>query len=334
MKKSSAYRDVDVDVTGFITGDHTTKVTVLPDAPVNPKPGDLWVDSDNDKPVEVGTYISSTSIGHASYDPDAPVNPTPGDIWVDPNAMSLRDSGKFIESVSINTASYNPDPPISPTPGDIWIDPNSNGAITSDTFIKSVSINTASYDPAPPDTPVPGDLWIDPHSDTDLESTVPLDISNNTTDITLGFGRIAYKDYIGKKEVNLGISVATEGIYEIKLFGFLSNPEDNFTNAFFKPNNTYYVGAFISKVNFTDFSLVDSFTLPGGVLLQCCLTLSTYKNSKTLDFRAISNISGAASYTQSMGCGIWLDNSIDWISLGTLVLPFEQSGRILIKRII
>jgi hypothetical protein len=136
--------------------------------------------------------------------------------------------------------------------------------------------------------------------------------------------------YENKTVLPLNINTE-EGIYEITLLGNTNQSVlDSVTNAKFQPVNATHAGAFTCSVS-SDVT-ANEFLLNCGALIQVDLRISTYLTSKTISFSGISKISSGIS--KVTGAGIWNDISSAWSSLGTLIFPFAQSGRIIVRRII
>lgn len=110
-----------------------------------------------------------------------------------------------------------------------------------------------------------------------------------------------------------------------------------------RPNNTTYTGAFgVYSLWITDTDAaggsilstadaIDHFSLFEGRADRVSMRVSTSTTSKT----AVGSILFATNVKSGRFSrdSIWKDTSTPWTSLGTIVFPFAQSGRIIIRRI-
>jgi hypothetical protein len=293
-RKTSTY--IDVDKRDFVLADEVSKASYKPEEPPNPKTGDFWVDSDNDVPTQAGRFIKSDSIDRAEYDPEEPTNPVPGDLWIDADAVSGNEHGRFIESNSIAKAEYDPRIPLNP---------------------------------------VSGDLWLDPATDPEPSLAIPIDLTESEVEVFLTPGRTAVVRYNSALEVPLNVQ-SEEGIYEIILIGdgnqVVADTEGNIQ---FRPQNLLAPGEFSCNIT-TNLPTEDSFLLNPGLLVQCTILASTFTLSKSITFNSLSfgSTFGPSGINKAEGIGLWNNYLTFWTSLGTLVFPSPQTGRVVIRRIV
>jgi hypothetical protein len=74
------------------------------------------------------------------------------------------------------------------------------------------------------------------------------------------------------------------------------------------------------------------FYIAEGVVHHAVTHISTYRKAKALFSRIAVAFTGPAYY-QMDATSAWEDYTTLWKSLGTLIIPFAQSGRVLIRRL-
>jgi hypothetical protein len=326
--RSSTYKDNDK---AYVVGVGLKKATYTPSEPSTPAEGDLWLDSDNQTPSQIGIFIESNSVKHVSYDPSQPSNPNVGDVWIDSDQIIPKEQGIFIESNSVENVYYSPEIPSNPKPGDLWVDSDAQTPIQLGLFVEGNSVKKVSYDAAKPAFPIAGDLWIDPAGYSEPSLATPLNLTNATEDVLLVPGRTAYL-YFNHAQVPLMVK-SEEGIYEIILAGSIVNPilVANVA-AQFLPNNAVHSGKFTCNNNATQLPNKDYFLLDSGLLVQGRWIISTHTGSKSITFKTVSK-KNATDLSVMEGAGLWNDSTTLWTSLGKIIFPFAQSGEIIIRRL-
>ena len=214
----------------------------------------------------------------------------------------------------------------SATDGDAgWDDPSGGTEIAAGT--------------TPPANPVDGQLWID-EAQGMQDQTNFTDVSNFTTDYPLRRGETAVVKYSGATSVPLHIKTV-EGVYEIYITGDGSATASNNNNGtYLNPNGTTYSSAF-SRVGYYSLSTntggqgvsteSNFYTGAAGIALKSRMVANTTTKAKTIEFSAIGK--RTSDLLNENGNIYWIDVTTVWASLGTITLPFAQSGTILIRRL-
>jgi len=179
------------------------------------------------------------------------------------------------------------------------------------------------------------------------------DIINLTSaigDYRLAVGETAIIAYDSVTEVPLKIA-STEGIYEISISGDQTKTISTAGEIKLKPNNALVSAGLIDYVRqgnpisinsssgtisqFTDGSGVSATAFNVGNDLACKvdMKISTFTKSKTV--HSVTFVRGSSTqYYYITYFNNWFDTDTAWISLGTMVFAFAQSGNITIRRIV
>jgi hypothetical protein len=173
----------------------------------------------------------------------------------------------------------------------------------------------------------------------------PIDLSSATEDYLLKPGEIAFIDFSSQLTVFLHITTE-EGIYDIDMVTTdQATAKDGFI---LYANNTSYDTAFLGTLVYTDFvpgtgsaNLANwhqqdgGFWISGGTGYFTC-RVSTYTKMKSLVGEGFMTkvLNNDTNRRQTNQSDYWDDASTAYTSLGKLVFPSAQSGRIVVKRII
>lgn len=161
-------------------------------------------------------------------------------------------------------------------------------------------------------------------------STGVVDLTNATTDYPLRVGETATITYTNATSVPLHVATV-EGVYEVIIAGDITTAAVHATdNSQFKPNNTNYPGAFAYYLQGGS-GTYDCFLTTSGRILNAVISINTYTAGKSINLISCYRDIGS-SISPYNGFGWWND-STTWVSLGTIVFPFAQSGKIVIRRI-
>lgn len=188
-----------------------------------------------------------------------------------------------------------------------------------------------------PSNPVDGQLWIDESQGVqDLDNYI--DVTNFSTDYPLRRGETAVVKYSGATSVPLHIKTV-DGVYEISIFAksLATSPTNN--NVYLSPNNTTYTNAIKSQhTDITGTSVTtgletrSTFGLSYAGLIQSKHSISTDTLGKSILTQGLFKYNSGAYQTHIVN-EYWDDTTTVWSSLGTITLPYAQSGTILIRRI-
>lgn len=167
----------------------------------------------------------------------------------------------------------------------------------------------------------------------------PINITSRTSDYFLRPGEVAYKTYTNVTNLALGISTV-EGEYEVTIAQPVNWSAANTNYIYFNPNHssaTKHVAA-IRKVSGT------SVTGVGGTGLIRCYFGSAALMKADLKISILAGGQGSmnsnsicqdTSVRMGYTAHYWLTaDASSWDSLGTIVFPFAQSGRVIIRRIL
>jgi hypothetical protein len=170
-----------------------------------------------------------------------------------------------------------------------------------------------------------------------LSSTGVVDLTSATTDYLLDIGETATITYTTATSVPLRVATGDGQVYELSISGDTSVSVASSNDVQLNPNNTNYFGAFTHKGMEITTSLTarnTAYAFVGfyaGRLNTCKATISTATKSKMV--MAVGNATTtSASYYFNYSIS-WGDTTTVWSSLGTMVFPFAQSGKIVIRRI-
>ncbi len=204
----------------------------------------------------------------------------------------------------------------------------------------------------PPANPTVGDLWLDPNGY--MAYTVAVgsitDITSATSDVKIPAGSTVYIDYSSATSVPLHIATE-EGEYEISISGFQTNvvaTNDNLV--ILNPNNStgYSIGHYGTTLRSDGtgtniaFTRSTGFRIGKGQLVKAECKVSTFTKTKNISSRSsVQFVSTYSAYEDvshvwepASANNIGYNYTTPWTSLGTIVFPFVQSGKIVIKRII
>ena len=166
-----------------------------------------------------------------------------------------------------------------------------------------------------------------------------VDLSSATEDYALAPGEVAKIAYTSATSVPLHIKTV-EGVYEIYITGDGSATASNNNGTYLNPNGTTYSSAF-SRVGYYSLSTntggqgvsteSNFYTGAAGIALKSRMVANTTTKAKTIEFSAIGK--RTSDLLNENGNIYWIDVTTVWASLGTITLPFAQSGTIIIKRI-
>jgi len=170
----------------------------------------------------------------------------------------------------------------------------------------------------------------------------PVDITGRADDYPLKAGEVVYLNYTNATSVPLHVATV-EGEYEVDINGNVAKANSNNYSAHLNPNNTIYpnfievmqIGsnddhAYFAAGAWVNSWATDSFTISDGNILKANLQISTITVGKAILCSAISKWN--STYQQRFQNGFWNDSTTPWTSLGTVVFPFAQSGKIIIRR--
>lgn len=163
-----------------------------------------------------------------------------------------------------------------------------------------------------------------------------VDLTGRSTDYALLVGQTATLTYTNATSVPLHVATVA-GMYEIFVTGYNINPTAS-SAVTLKPNNTDYSNAFTWAQGSFDgggssgaSATMSSIQVGQGSIINAnwlAFTATTGKSMRgTTTCKDLSYLRGISQAT------LWNDTTTPWTSLGTIVFPFAQSGKIFIKRI-
>jgi hypothetical protein len=165
-----------------------------------------------------------------------------------------------------------------------------------------------------------------------------IDLTNTSVDYTLQVGQTAILTYTNATSVPLHVSTV-EGLYELDIIGDRTTSITNNNGSYLMPNNLsqssyisiiYENGAGPSRLSSTTST---NFQLGEGRINMASFKLNTFTISKASS--GLSQASLTSGNVMSQVLHNYLnDTTTPWTSLGTITFPFNQSGKIIIKRII
>lgn len=171
-----------------------------------------------------------------------------------------------------------------------------------------------------------------------------IDLSSATTDYALAPGEVAYVKYTSATSIPLHIETE-EGVYEIKLYGGdISGTNYSGVTLNLNPNNVAVTAGAInySRINqysttvngvedvggHTGFALTNH---PNNICAECTV-FTTTKAKAITGYFVLKKATDQT--TQFIYHEVWMDTTVIWYSLGTLVSTVAGSGIVLIKRIV
>jgi hypothetical protein len=174
------------------------------------------------------------------------------------------------------------------------------------------------------------------------EQRTPANLSNASTDYALAVGETVVEKFVLQTSVPLRIATAPEGVYELVMYCDKTIAKSADGTAVLQPNNTTYASAIAYRTIYNTTgtpggsgAAVSSFSLTAGLGTLVCLTMTitTDKVAKNIVARVISATTAGVVY-QELVVGAWIDTTTVWSSIGTIVLPYAQTGTVIIKRIV
>lgn len=156
-------------------------------------------------------------------------------------------------------------------------------------------------------------------------------------------GQTAYIDYSAATSVPLHIQTV-EGLYEMDIFSDLngSTYTGGDSTIWLTPNagglaagdidyqSITYTNASISATS--DVTTVNKFVLSANLNMKIKAEISTITKNKSV-YSKSSAKTAASTYSIYQWDNLWTEYTVPWTSLGTITLPFAQSGKIIIRRI-
>ena len=168
-----------------------------------------------------------------------------------------------------------------------------------------------------------------------------VDLTNATTDYPLAVGQTATITYTNVTSVPLHVATV-EGFYEFAVSGDRTVGMASSGVGYLNPNNATYSSQFACNTHYQQIGTTSfgydnttsgsSFLFVGNHATGAKATISTFTRSKSLIMDSVEE-TGSSAY-QMRKVGVWLNTSTAWTSLGTIIFPSAQSGKVIIRRII
>ena len=187
--------------------------------------------------------------------------------------------------------------------------------------------------------------WIDPPTNNSV-----IDLTSASEDYALEVGETAYIDYTSATSVPLRIAVAGQK-YEYSIYSDLDGSTYNAGSITLTPNaGGLSVGAIdysrIHSQSNTDSessagldayqtsNSYSKFILGSYLLVSSSGEMITRTKNKHITMSWIGKSSATTYEDYWASKQVWNDTTTAWTSLGTITFPFEQSGRVIIRRLI
>jgi hypothetical protein len=173
------------------------------------------------------------------------------------------------------------------------------------------------------------------------------DLTNATSDFSLAIGSVAIRDFTAVTTVPLYISTSDNSIYEIIINA--SGTTGSTVGTSLNPNNTTYTNFFTTQYSTTLGAAVGGTTFYASnftIAISCDpryirVIACTKTASKSVEFVCVGKESTSARSSQ--GTTLWHVTASDqgsapntataWTSLGTIVFPVANTGRVFIRRL-
>lgn len=173
---------------------------------------------------------------------------------------------------------------------------------------------------------------------TKLVAFSPKNVTGFVANKYLAPGEIAYLDYSLQTIVPLRIRTE-EGLYEVDIIGDISVSGAVDQDVFFRPNDSEQTGIIqhrqyqiVSATITGQYSNRTNFIIGNQNIGFVNLKMSTFTKTKCCNSMENSRRIATANYLSSTGTHMWTDTTTPWTSLGTIIFPFAQSGKVVIRR--
>lgn len=157
----------------------------------------------------------------------------------------------------------------------------------------------------------------------------PIDITSRSSDYPLKAGETVTRSFTNALSVPLNIATVA-GVYELTLVR-VGAAEGSSSNTVLNPNNTTYTNLFRAPGSSPGAGNPSAFILANCTIRKGSFSISTEPANKVLTGLAVGN--NASAYASYSPIYTWED-AVIWTSLGTLVFPVSQSGKVIVKRIL
>lgn len=179
-----------------------------------------------------------------------------------------------------------------------------------------------------------------------LTNPKSINLSGAAADYLLLPGETAYIDYSSASSIPLRV-LAQAGLYELDLLGDNSSTITSATDVTLTPNSGGLAAGSIDICNHygsvttsgvagtTGIAGTEATVFKIAVGRPCAIhaKICTQTAAKTVISHHMSMYS-ATGYEPASIFNSWLDTTTAWTSLGTVNLPYAQSGKIIIRRVI
>lgn len=174
-------------------------------------------------------------------------------------------------------------------------------------------------------------------------ATPPINLGAEAADCFLRVGESGYIVYTSATSIPLRV-ITVEGVYSLDVAGDVTGANTNTSDLTLTPNyggtvpgsnsikrTVMYRSGATTVANVEMTQLV--FTLGAGLVLSSSSIISTMTKAKTFTSRFYGE-SASATFVHNVESMYWDESTVPWVSLGLLTMPFAQSGKIVIQRLI